>query len=511
MRARGPRLAPLAAALALAGAVAVDGDVAASTIQPFSVATPASWKAGDGSGVAAFMQALRAVRAKRPPVASGMATVRPVSSCADDSSGSTLRDVVAAAGTGDTVDLSQLSCSAITLSQGAIPVMVDDLAISGTKANALAIDGAGLDRVFIHYGYGTLTLNGLTVRNGVNSLQGYKVAAGACIVSNGYVTLNQTTVSGCVAAGEGAYGGGIIARGVTLYTSTLSGNIARGTLLKTLTAAYGGGAFAYRGTAALYDSTVSGNRVERDPANNYSSYDTGGGIFTDAGGIAYRSTIDGNFSTGTGGGIASHDAFFVSNSTISGNTAKEKAGGGIFVSVYSAMSIGNSTIANNAAVKGGGIYVAGAPQAFTLQSTIVAGNSASIGAADIAAHMALVISGANNLVVVADADVTTPVGTLHTAPHLLPLANNGGPTRTHALTIGSPAIDAGNNSSNVTTDQRGSGFPRVLGVAADIGAYEGAQAAPLLQAVPAASAWLLAVLASLTGWLGLRTARSWRK
>ena len=53
-----------------------------------------------------------------------------------------------------------------------------------------------------------------------------------------------------------------------------------------------------------------------------------------------------------------------------------------------------------------------------------------------------------------------------------PLAYNGGPTRTHSLLAGSPAIDAGNNVANEENDQRGPGFPRVIGARADIGALE---------------------------------------
>jgi len=58
-------------------------------------------------------------------------------------------------------------------------------------------------------------------------------------------------------------------------------------------------------------------------------------------------------------------------------------------------------------------------------------------------------------------------------PHLAPLADNGGPTRTHALLPGSAAIDAG-DAAGAAHDQRGEGFPRVLGASADIGAYESA-------------------------------------
>jgi hypothetical protein len=71
-----------------------------------------------------------------------------------------------------------------------------------------------------------------------------------------------------------------------------------------------------------------------------------------------------------------------------------------------------------------------------------------------------------------------------TAPLLGPLANNGGPTRTHALLAGSPAVNAGSPSFNpttytppLTTDQRGTGFPRVMGGRIDAGAFESALSA----------------------------------
>ncbi|HEY8505742.1 MAG TPA: VCBS repeat-containing protein, partial [Gemmataceae bacterium] len=57
-------------------------------------------------------------------------------------------------------------------------------------------------------------------------------------------------------------------------------------------------------------------------------------------------------------------------------------------------------------------------------------------------------------------------------PMLGPLAFNGGPTQTHALLAGSPAIDKGSNPAMLTFDQRGPGFPRVVGPQADIGAVE---------------------------------------
>ena len=55
---------------------------------------------------------------------------------------------------------------------------------------------------------------------------------------------------------------------------------------------------------------------------------------------------------------------------------------------------------------------------------------------------------------------------------LSPLANNGGPTNTHALLPGSPCIDAGENLAILPNDQRGPGFNREFGLGADIGAFE---------------------------------------
>jgi hypothetical protein len=87
------------------------------------------------------------------------------------------------------------------------------------------------------------------------------------------------------------------------------------------------------------------------------------------------------------------------------------------------------------------------------------------------------VSGSHDLVVAADG-VTLPADTLSANPLLGPLAPNGGPTLTHALGEGSPAIDAGSNDGELEFDQRGPDFVRVFGAAADIGAFEVQPAAP---------------------------------
>ena len=57
-------------------------------------------------------------------------------------------------------------------------------------------------------------------------------------------------------------------------------------------------------------------------------------------------------------------------------------------------------------------------------------------------------------------------------PRLEPLADNGGPTKTHALRPTSPALEAGFNFTGVPFDQRGTGYARVSGPNTDIGAFE---------------------------------------
>jgi hypothetical protein len=497
---RALRLAPLAAAL-----VACTG-MRAAQAAPFDVAMPSTWQPGGLRGVAVLFETLRTHRA---PVPVHTPRTIYVTSCADTNQATTLRGAIAAAGNDDTVDLRDLRCSSITLTHGAIPAMADSLTIRGPSNSAFAIDGAGRDRVFVHYGSGTLRLEHMTVRRGVNSVSGFHVAGGACILSGGSVTLDHASVRDCVASGEGAYGGGILARTITLYTSTLSGNVALGANPDTFTAAYGGGAMAYFGAIGLYDSNVTGNRAGHTLSDTHGSYCTGGGVFADFGGYALRSTVADNYSYGTGGGLAAHAGIFLTDSTISGNTAKFKPGGGVFTRVVGdGVQLNNSTIVFNNASDGGGIYIRGQPHAVLMQSTIVAKNSAGAAAADISIANPLTIAGTNNLVMAAGAGVILAADTLHDDPLLLPLADNGGPTRTHTLAADSPARNAGANPAGLITDQRG--YPRVAGVAADIGAVEMAVAVTAPAAAPTLptwAAWLLGVLFGCTGWLQSRQRR----
>jgi hypothetical protein len=82
----------------------------------------------------------------------------------------------------------------------------------------------------------------------------------------------------------------------------------------------------------------------------------------------------------------------------------------------------------------------------------------------------MIVTGGNNLIRVQGDYQTITVSTDN--PMLDVLANNGGPTMTHALLAGSPAIDFGSNVKSLATDQRGASYVRVIGGVADIGSFE---------------------------------------
>lgn len=195
----------------------------------------------------------------------------------------------------------------------------------------------------------------------------------------------------------------------------------------------------------------------------------GGGIHNEDGGkmILDSCTVNSNESKSYGGGIFNNGDMEIKNSTISGNMAH--FGGGIYNEEGKHLTIKNSTITNNWSVYAGGI---GNKEYLYLSNTIVANN--------LAAHCpdlyGSFYSLGYNLVENRQCGTGYVASDLPegTDPKLGVLKNNGGPTDTYALLPDSPAIDAGkcpveNCSGN---DQRGFGFPRKVGSAVDIGAYE---------------------------------------
>jgi hypothetical protein len=500
------RLLPLAVALALATA---SGEVGAVTaLVPGNVPLPPAGgiTREDGTPLRVALGAWHADAAQSAVPPSPNAMVRTVANCDDDGPGS-LREVLRAAASGDTVDLTQLSCSRISLTTGAVVAAVDTLTIEGPASRDFTIDGNNADRVMLHYGSGGLLLKNLTLTRGRHVASGTNVGVAGCLASAGYVTLDHGTITNCAAAGEGAYGGCVYAYSLILASSTLSACDALGTHPTNETAAFGGAAFVYQ--IDLVESTVTGSRARHRAGASRPSYDIGGGVATIHGGLVIDSTIDSNYAEGRGGGLSTFGDLLVRNSTISGNRAGNAFGGGLFIRHPSALDARNSTISANRAPDGGGVFATSTQAA--LESTIVAGNLADLrGSADISGSRGIAITGSSNLVGDVASDVSVPADSVRGDPRLLPLAYNGGATRTQALRGDSPGVDAGNNDASLVSDQRGTGYPRVVGSAADIGAfeYDGVtqvpSGAPSPSSVPTLAAWASAALAALLAIVGLR-------
>src|SRR6266513_942510 len=220
-----------------------------------------------------------------------------------------------------------------------------------------------------------------------------------------------------------------------------------------------GGGISSGATLTISNCAISGNSITADGVE-YS----GAGIYNVGTMTIVNSTVNNNkalivgFLPPFGGGT-------ISNCTISGNrtTVGHGRGGGI----SGAGTITNSTISDNLAINGSSICATGTVQ---LGDTIL--NS---GANIFVLGNGTVTSHGYNL---SDDDgggfLTGPGDQINTDPLLGPLQDNGGPTSTHELLPGSPAIDAGdpNFTPPPYYDQRGPGFSRVFNGRIDIGSFE---------------------------------------
>ncbi len=517
-----PRLNSLASCLATALALGTSALV--PTLAHANVPPPLP-AAGAHSAVASVPTALSGVErdlimntvnaAMRTPPAVP-ATSIPVTNCNDSGAGS-LRDAATAAVDGDIIDMTTLACSTITLTSGQISIGANNLTLQGPGILGLEVSGGDSSRVFWHIGSGTLTVNDMIVSHGKKYLNDGEIgnAGGACLFSSGTIAMNNAWAKYCDTGSndvDNAVHGGAVyaATGILMNSSLVTASTAHSSTFQ----ARGGGLYT-PGTLFMLRSTVSGNTVTA------ASLATGGGVQVGSvrpegvagtpghsAGVKY-SSITGNSTSGFGGGAYFTGDAAVGNSTISGNQSC-RAGGLYFVnsatvtqpaSVYSSTvssntaacttggagisiwsrnsSFKDTTIAFNTTHSGGSTkYGAGVrmPNANTidLQNTIIASNFVDFGAGPLADDIGGggTLTGAANLVYF-PSSMTTPGGTiLLQDPMLRALASNGGPTATHMPNYGSVVIDAGNNASGATVDQRGTGHPRIFGPAADIGAVE---------------------------------------
>jgi hypothetical protein len=393
----------------------------------------------------------------------------------NDSGPGSLRQALTEANDGDTIDFSIATPATITLTSGDLLVN-KSITITGPGADQLSVDGNAADRVFYISSGKTVTISGLTITDG-SANGSYPDDLGAGIF-NDHATL---TVSNCILSANSAdgAGGGILNDGsfggsatLTINNSTVSGN-----------SSGGGGGISNVGAAGFATLTLNNSTL----SDNSSEF-AGGGVDCDATtGFATltinNSTLSGNAADGPGGGISTFGVsgfatVTISNSTVSGNSAGD-FGGGIYnvdgLGGFATLTINNSTLSGNSSTVGGGIYnfgELGGGATLTIGDTILKND---VSGENIVNDSGGVISLGYNVSSDNGGGFLTAIGDqINTDPMLGPLQDNGGPTFTHELLTGSPAIDAGNPNfiPPPDYDQRGPGYPRVVNGRIDIGSFE---------------------------------------
>jgi hypothetical protein len=418
-----------------------------------------------------------------------------------------------------TVEASQVTGNAATINGGGIAngfaqtaatLTVEGSQITGNNARV----GAGLENA-----RGTATLDGTLVGSntglgdgaGIRSergttltlvdsaISGNTSGAGGTggLASGANLTLVNTTISDNASAAAGMYVFGV--GDVLISRSTISNNVTN----NTFGFAVGGIWSRSFGELRIEDSTISGN------VGGFA-----GGVFNEfgSGGLEIvRSTISGNtavpFGSFSAGGVFGPAK--IDNSTISGNTVVADniylgslgagTAGGVFTLPGYPTTIDHSTIAFNRVLNapGGDVHSSGGVNGFNtsftyngntytydanveVRNTIIARNESNVGDPDVTGSFQ---SQGHNLIGVLTAGATGFVasdlsGTVDTPldPLLAPLADNGGPTFTHALYRGSPAHNAGDNSNAPPTDQRGRN--RIVAGVIDIGSFEATNLPP---------------------------------
>jgi hypothetical protein len=333
----------------------------------------------------------------------------------NDSGPGSLREAIVTANGNGQDDLITFTASGVITLSSTLPAIRSNLTIDGAGLD-IRISGDEAVRVMVVLS-GNVRLQNLTMANG------RPLSGGEAPTSDG----------------GGVYNSG----NLTIYRCRLLHNNAA--------LVYGGGIASYSGTLTIIDSTLADN----------AGY-TGGAIYSNGVLNIQGSTFADNRAFFAGAINQWTSVATISDSTFSGNNAVE----GSAIQTGSSMALSNSTVFNNSSgVTGPAIQNF---STLTLSNTIIAKNGL-----DCANSGTIVPSGVN---LVGDGSCAIP-GALSGDPVLGPLADNGGPTQTHALLTSptrSPAIDAGTNCGS--KDQRGRPRPAdgdANGAAAcDIGAYE---------------------------------------
>jgi len=338
--------------------------------------------------------------------------------------------------------------------------------------------------------YGTATVIVVNCTINSNSAPANFYDDGGGIFSDGFSGNVILTITNSVLNGNSAAdGGAILSRSeisghatLTIASSVLSGNTS---------SFFGGGAIDNYGdvptSVQIIDSTLSGNTAKGNGGGLYNVGDGNTATIT-----ILNSTLSANTATDYGGAIFNYGstgiaAAVIANSTFSGNSAWQ--GGGAYNecdgSTNVDISVINSTFSDNSAPGGGGAIFnnlasnnGSSTARVELASTIL---KAGTSGGTLTNIQGTILSHGYNLSSDNGGGVLNqPTDLINTDPKLGPLQDNGGPTFTHALLLGSPAIDKGTNFAASATDQRGQtrtydnpGIPNAAGGdGTDIGAFE---------------------------------------
>ena len=323
--------------------------------------------------------------------------------------------------------------------------------VTGNQGGGISNDAGLLLLSNVHVtnnsgGYGISSQNGAQMVYSGGTVSGNQ--GGGIYNATSTATLTDLTVNDN-SGGPGVHNQGTTATNLTLANSAVMSNTATS-----------GAGILNEGLAA--DATIDDTRISLNIAT------AGGGGVNNSGIMTIRrSTIDHNQAR-TGGAIDhAGSSLQLTNDTLSNNSVSDN-GGGLYNRTAAALL--NVTFTTNSASgpeTGGNIFVDGDTASLSVHNTIVANAGAggncfnNLGTITSLGHN---LESTNTCGFGATGDIT------NTNPLLGPLQDNGGPTWTHALLAGSPAINAGDNNGCPTTDQRGVARPQ--GTSCDIGSYE---------------------------------------
>jgi len=436
-----------------------------------------------------------------------------------DSGPGSLRQAILDANAAGGGQITFSNIGALIILSNQLPALTNQIQILGPGPDHLSIDGRGPTvtnvPIFTNVIGNSVMISGLQLTNCSGAIDNFgTLILSNCAIVNGHsgggdvpgqyapgiYNAGTITASHCVLAGnyalsDGRTGVAINNSGImTLAFCAISNNwVSRGV----------GSGIYNSGNLTADNCLIAGNGVPAESA--------GGGIYNGAGTVVLRDCSMTNNAAVNGGGIWNGAWLAMTNCTLAGNhagwTEGPQPGGGLFNRGYATLQ--NTTVSGNRTTPAGvgaGIWNDGVVVLFyaTIASNHIDGSDcydtssgAGIWSAGVVrsrnsifaanySTLACPVQGVdfygnldslgNNLIQNGSGWTNVGTGTgdiIGPDPKLGRLQDNGGPTWTHALLLGSPAIDAGYLNPydyRQTYDQRG--VPRPQGVAVDIGAFE---------------------------------------